>query len=52
MIVFDNVVEVLDLAYGDRRRHTVVDLIDSRLVRIAFIHRDRFGCTALTNGIV
>lgn len=40
MVLFNNIVEVFDLAYSDQYGAAGVNLVDRRLVRAAFIPRD------------
>jgi hypothetical protein len=42
MILLHDVVEILDLADDDLNFSSVIDLVDHRLVRTAFVHRDFF----------
>jgi hypothetical protein len=52
MILPDDVVEVLDLAYGDWRSDGSADLVDSGLVGAAFIQRDLFRYAVLKRGLL
>ena len=45
MVLFNDVVKVLDLPYDDRNGLAVVDLIDGGFVGAAFVHRNLFRCT-------
>jgi hypothetical protein len=52
MILLDDVVEVLDLAYGDRSSHSAVDLVDGGLVGATFIHHDLLRRAILTHSLM
>jgi len=49
VLLFENVVEVLDLAYSDRNRHTAIKLIGGDLFGAAFIHCDLVRSAILTH---
>lgn len=50
MVLFDDVVVILDLVHGDRYGFATVDLINRCLVGAAFIYRDFGRCAILMHG--
>ena len=52
MVLFDDVVEVFDLAHNDRHAGPGVDRIDGRLVGAALVHRDLVRIAVRSHGLV
>jgi hypothetical protein len=52
MVLFDDIVEVLDLTYHDRQVAAGVDRIDHRLVGTALVHRDLVWIAVRSHGLV